>query len=204
MTIGRITAGVKTIPRPVKFAAESAWSRTRQAADSHAVRTLILVFLSCPKSRVFYTLGPFGGRLKPRAPDATCTRCHMHPMPRAPDATCRSVGRRFPNPSTHLCNHMLQVALPDGKQLQFDGPTTPADVAAEIGPGLAKSALAAAVDGNTVGLDFALPPQGAVDLRIYTKRDAESLTVMRHSCARNGAGRDASLRRRAASVWTQH
>jgi threonyl-tRNA synthetase len=78
---------------------------------------------------------------------------------------------------------MLQVALPDGKQLKFDGPTTPADVAAEIGPGLAKSALAAAVDGNTVGLDYALPPQGAVDLRIYTKRDAESLTVMRHSCA---------------------
>ena len=78
---------------------------------------------------------------------------------------------------------MLQVELPDGKQLQFEGPTTPADVAAEIGPGLAKSALAADVDGNTVGLDYSLPPQGAVGLKIYTKKDSESLTVMRHSCA---------------------
>ena len=78
---------------------------------------------------------------------------------------------------------MLQVQLPDGKELQFDGPTTPADVAAEIGPGLAKSALAADVDGNTVGLDHALPADGSVGLKIFTKRDEEALMVMRHSCA---------------------
>ena len=78
---------------------------------------------------------------------------------------------------------MLQVQLPDGKQLEFDGPTTPANVAAEIGPGLAKSAIAAEVDGNTVGMDFKLPDDGAVGLKIYTKRDHEALMVMRHSCA---------------------
>ena len=78
---------------------------------------------------------------------------------------------------------MLQVQLPDGKQLEFDRPTTPAEVAAEIGPGLAKSALAAEVDGNTVGMDFQLPSAGKVGLKIYTKRDHEALMVMRHSCA---------------------
>ena len=43
---------------------------------------------------------------------------------------------------------MVAITLPDGKSLSFDGPVTPADVAAKIGPGLAKAALAAKVDGR--------------------------------------------------------
>ncbi len=57
------------------------------------------------------------------------------------------------------------------------------DVAAEIGPGLAKSAVAAVIDGKTVGLDIPLPAEGEVALRILTKKDAAALGVMRHSCA---------------------
>ena len=41
---------------------------------------------------------------------------------------------------------MVQVRLPDGTEKQFESPATPRDVAADIGPGLAKAALAATVD----------------------------------------------------------
>jgi threonyl-tRNA synthetase len=78
---------------------------------------------------------------------------------------------------------MLTVGLPDGSEKQFDQSITTAEVAADIGPGLAKAALAAEVDGTVVGLDFRLPEQGQVNLRILTDRDDESLGVMRHSCA---------------------
>jgi threonyl-tRNA synthetase len=78
---------------------------------------------------------------------------------------------------------MLEVKLPDGSGKQFDQPSTPRDVAAAIGPSLAKAALAAEVDGKTVGLDYRLPTEGTVSLRILTKKNAEALGVMRHSCA---------------------
>ena len=78
---------------------------------------------------------------------------------------------------------MLKVNLPDGSEKQFDAQITPADVAADIGPGLVKAALAAEVDGRIVGLDYQLPSEGSVALRILTKKDPESLGVMRHSCA---------------------
>jgi threonyl-tRNA synthetase len=78
---------------------------------------------------------------------------------------------------------MLTVQLPDGTEKQYALPTTPADVAASIGPGLAKAALAATVDGKVVGLDFALPTDGAVQLRLLTRQDPAALGVMRHSCA---------------------
>ena len=78
---------------------------------------------------------------------------------------------------------MVTVVLPDGSESQFESPVTPADVAASIGPGLARKALAAAVDGQVVGLDFRLPDGAAVPLKIFTERDAEALDVMRHSCA---------------------
>ena len=47
---------------------------------------------------------------------------------------------------------MLTVILPDGSTKEFENPVTPADVAADIGPGLAKAALAASVDDQIVGL----------------------------------------------------
>ncbi|MDA1052653.1 MAG: threonine--tRNA ligase [Planctomycetota bacterium] len=78
---------------------------------------------------------------------------------------------------------MVQVRLPDGTEKQFESPVTPRDVAANIGPGLAKAALAATVDDKVVGLDFVLPPEGTVRLSLLTKKDAAALAVMRHSCA---------------------
>lgn len=78
---------------------------------------------------------------------------------------------------------MLEVILPDGSVKKFDRPVTPRDVAAEIGPGLAKSAIAAAVDGVVVGLDDKLPFPGRVQLTIFTRKNKEALAVMRHSCA---------------------
>ncbi|MBC8356072.1 MAG: threonine--tRNA ligase [Planctomycetes bacterium] len=78
---------------------------------------------------------------------------------------------------------MVQVRLPDGTEKQFESPVTPLDVAADIGPGLAKASLAAIVDDTVVGLDFVLPPDSTVRLSLLTKKDAAALAVMRHSCA---------------------
>ena len=77
----------------------------------------------------------------------------------------------------------LTVVLPDGSKREFDREVTAADVAADIGPGLAKAALAAEVDGNIVGLDYRLPSAGTVSLKLFTKKNEEALGVMRHSCA---------------------
>ncbi|HZL88775.1 MAG TPA: threonine--tRNA ligase, partial [Pirellulaceae bacterium] len=78
---------------------------------------------------------------------------------------------------------MLKVLLPDGSSKDFPPPVTPRDVAASIGPRLAKAAIAAEVDGKIVGLDFQLPESGQVKIRIFTAKDPEALGVMRHSCA---------------------
>ena len=78
---------------------------------------------------------------------------------------------------------MLTVHLPDGTAKEFSQPTSAGAVAASIGPGLAKAALAAEVDGTVVGLDYVLPSDGSVKLRLLTRKDPEALGVMRHSCA---------------------
>jgi threonyl-tRNA synthetase len=78
---------------------------------------------------------------------------------------------------------MVQVRLPDGTEKQFQSPVTPRDVAAGIGPGLAKAALAATVNDQVVGLDYILPSEGTVHLSLLTKKDPAALAVMRHSCA---------------------
>jgi threonyl-tRNA synthetase len=77
----------------------------------------------------------------------------------------------------------LQVRLPQGKVLELAGPARVQDAAAAIGPRLARDALAAEVNGQVVGLDFPLPSEGEVSLRILTAKDPEALGVMRHSCA---------------------
>jgi threonyl-tRNA synthetase len=59
--------------------------------------------------------------------------------------------------------------------------STPRDVAAAIGPGLAKAGLAAVVNGETVGL--MQPLEADAELRILTEKDAASLAVLRHSAA---------------------
>jgi threonyl-tRNA synthetase len=78
---------------------------------------------------------------------------------------------------------MLQVNLPDGSVKEYAHSITIGDIAAEIGPRLAKAAVAAVVDDQIVGLDTLLPDDGALQLRILTRKDPEALAVMRHSCA---------------------
>jgi len=79
--------------------------------------------------------------------------------------------------------NMLKVNLPDGGILEFSRRVRPVDVAAEIGPGLAKATLAAEVNGQLVGADSPLPDDGQISLRLITKKDPEALEVMRHSGA---------------------
>ncbi len=79
--------------------------------------------------------------------------------------------------------NMLIVNLPDGGILEFSRRVRPVDIAAEIGPGLAKATLAAEVDGQLVGADSPLPDDGQISLRLITKKDPEALEVMRHSGA---------------------
>src|SRR6478609_4394743 len=78
---------------------------------------------------------------------------------------------------------MLKVTLPDGSSKEFPASVPVKDVAAAIGPRLLKAAIAAEVDGKVVGLDYKLPADGEVKVRILTQKDPESLGVMRHSAA---------------------
>jgi threonyl-tRNA synthetase len=76
---------------------------------------------------------------------------------------------------------MPTITLPDGSKRQFDQPVTVAQVAASIGPGLAKAALAGRVDGKVVDTSFTIEHDAA--LSIITERDADGLDVIRHSSA---------------------
>src|SRR5476649_2588211 len=76
---------------------------------------------------------------------------------------------------------MLSVRLPDGSAREFDGPVTVAQVAASIGTGLAKAALAGKVDGKLVDTYFLIEKDS--DLAIVTDKDADGLDVIRHSTA---------------------
>ncbi|PUE32715.1 threonine--tRNA ligase [Limnohabitans sp. Jir61] len=76
---------------------------------------------------------------------------------------------------------MVQITLPDGSQREFPGPVTVADVAASIGAGLAKAALAGKVDGKVVDTSFTMSSNAS--LAIITAKDAEGLEVIRHSTA---------------------
>ncbi len=76
---------------------------------------------------------------------------------------------------------MVAITLPDGKALQFPGPVTPAEVAAKIGPGLAKAALAAKVDGQL--WDLNRPVANDARVAIVTGKDREALDLLRHDAA---------------------
>ncbi len=76
---------------------------------------------------------------------------------------------------------MPQVSLPDGSTRNFASPVTVADVAASIGAGLAKAALAAKVDGQMVDTSHVI--EGDVRLAILTAKDVDGLEVIRHSTA---------------------
>ncbi|MEJ2652407.1 MAG: threonine--tRNA ligase [Gammaproteobacteria bacterium] len=76
---------------------------------------------------------------------------------------------------------MPTITLPDGSQRQFDQAVSVRDVAAAIGPGLAKAALAGRVDDKLVDTSYVIA--GDAKLAIITERDAEGLEILRHSCA---------------------
>ena len=76
---------------------------------------------------------------------------------------------------------MVQITLPDGSLREFPGPVTVAEVAASIGAGLAKAALAGKVDGKVVDTSFSIASNA--QLAIITAKDADGLEVVRHSTA---------------------
>src|SRR3989442_15557823 len=75
----------------------------------------------------------------------------------------------------------IRVTLPDGSEKQLPAGATAADLAQAIGPGLAKAAVAARVDGQVWDLARRLP--GGVKVAILTDRDPQALDVLRHSSA---------------------
>ncbi|WP_410497601.1 threonine--tRNA ligase [Chitinibacter sp. S2-10] len=76
---------------------------------------------------------------------------------------------------------MPVVTLPDGSQRQFESAVTIAEVAASIGAGLARAALAGKIDGQLVDTSYIIDRD--VNLAIITEKDADGLEVIRHSTA---------------------
>jgi len=76
---------------------------------------------------------------------------------------------------------MVQITLPDGSLREFPGPVTVAEVAASIGAGLAKAALAGRVNGQLVDTSHQMTAHA--DLAIITAKDEAGLEVIRHSTA---------------------
>jgi threonyl-tRNA synthetase len=76
---------------------------------------------------------------------------------------------------------MVNITLPDGSVRSFPGAVKVADVAASIGAGLAKAAIAGKVDGQLVDTSYVL--ESDASLAIVTERDSEGLEIIRHSSA---------------------
>jgi len=76
---------------------------------------------------------------------------------------------------------MPVITLPDGSQRSFEQPLTVAELAASIGAGLARAALAGRVDGKLVDTSFLLDRDAQV--AIVTGKDADGLEIIRHSTA---------------------
>src|SRR6187399_52597 len=83
---------------------------------------------------------------------------------------------------TDTMTELLNISLPDGSVREMPAGSTPGDVAAAIGPGLAKAALAARVDGEV--RDLNRPFDGDASLALITARDeADALELARHDYA---------------------
>ncbi len=76
---------------------------------------------------------------------------------------------------------MPTIVLPDGSKREYPQPVTVAEVAASIGPGLAKAALAGKVDGRLVDTSHLIGQDA--QLAIVTDKDAEGVAIIRHSTA---------------------
>ncbi len=74
---------------------------------------------------------------------------------------------------------MITITLPDGSKREYPGPVTGADIAASIGAGLAKAALAVKVDGKQ--RDLYLPVDRDASIEILTSRQPEGLEILRHT-----------------------
>lgn len=74
---------------------------------------------------------------------------------------------------------MINIQLPDGSVRSYDNPVTVAEVAASIGAGLAKAALAGRVGGRLVDLTYRI--EADAELAIVTDRTAEGVDILRHS-----------------------
>ncbi|MDA8676216.1 threonine--tRNA ligase [Alphaproteobacteria bacterium] len=76
---------------------------------------------------------------------------------------------------------MPVITLPDGAKRQYDHSVTALDVAADIGPGLAKAALAARLDGALIDLSHVIETDAT--LAMVTAKDDDALALIRHDCA---------------------
>ena len=76
---------------------------------------------------------------------------------------------------------MPAITLPDGSVRRFDGAVTGTTVAADIGPGLARAAMAMKIDGKIVDLSTVIENDAAVTF--ITRRDEAALEMIRHDCA---------------------
>ncbi len=76
---------------------------------------------------------------------------------------------------------MVNISLPDGSVRSFDKPVSGAEIAAAIGPGLAKAALALKVDGKMVDLSHVVSRDAKIG--IVTARDPDALELLRHDAA---------------------
>ncbi|HEX7384665.1 MAG TPA: TGS domain-containing protein, partial [Burkholderiaceae bacterium] len=76
---------------------------------------------------------------------------------------------------------MISIQLPDGSRREYPNPPTVAEVAASIGPGLAKAAVAGRVDGRLVDTGFRIERDAPV--AIVTDKDPAGLEILRHSTA---------------------
>ena len=76
---------------------------------------------------------------------------------------------------------MVTISLPDGSARQYDGAISAGEVAAEIGPGLAKAALVARIDGELA--DLSRPIEQDAALEIITRQADEALEILRHDAA---------------------
>lgn len=76
---------------------------------------------------------------------------------------------------------MIHITLPDGSRREYDQPLSVYEVAASIGPGLARATVAGRVDDRLVDCSFVL--EGDARVSIVTAREPEGLEILRHSCA---------------------
>ncbi len=76
---------------------------------------------------------------------------------------------------------MVAITLPDGSERKFDGSVTGAELAADIGPGLAKAALAIRVNGEIKDLSVAI--EADAEVSVITSKDEDALDLLRHDCA---------------------